>query len=623
MKNFSIFLGILCALAFAGPTISLQGYFKPVSPQTPLNSIEVSLFYDTSSTAVWIDRFESIPLKSGVFHLELGSNKSLDGVDFSKDMWFQLTINDVVGSFKKITTVPTSLSSRALKGHLHKESTIDDSLLVRSLNGIQDDISLVAGEGLVLEQNANEISLSLNTDSILTGTQGPQGEKGEPGEQGPPGEEGPKGDTGKGLQIDGECDAAARAENTFPVNYTCFDETTQEIFVKVSATDFLNLGRLSINSDATSNWDRAYEHALDSTIHFTNVFTKRAAERTADSTQSGLLSQQDWNTFFETFVETERLKDSVANLSQLYQNHHLNIVSLSDELTKYTLKVDTLEQLDLSVDDDNLVSQKSVHISNSTLTLQNETEANGITNVISLLGKGPSKADISLDTNGNMYIGPRYGELSSEHGKLTFRYGFGATGAVLDGDGNFGIANLTPEEKLHVGGNARVDGDLEISGNLIYNGVVEKVISQRATPSFLDANMRIVFNDSTETITTNIPISTWTLDSLEALAGTEYSWTGYTPYFASDISCNAEYGTDSYGEEPLIGFGQGLYTMTIHPFFSQGYNIVIEFRDTIARSEVLVVIHANRSGGNVNWSLYSMKGIVNYTERFYCSPSVK
>ena len=107
---------------------------------------------------------------------------------------------------------------------------------IQGVKGDQGDTGPQGIQGLAGEQGPQG-------EQGLPGIQGPQGLQGATGPQGPQGPQGERGSEGRGVQIEGDCEAAFRTPSA-PVDawYTCLDPTTKELFIINDSQQWISLG---------------------------------------------------------------------------------------------------------------------------------------------------------------------------------------------------------------------------------------------------------------------------------------------------------------------------------------------------------------------------------------------
>ena len=194
----------------------------------------------------------------------------------------------------------------SVHGVIKAGSVVEPGVLVSSVNGVKDAVVIEGKNGIEVTTEDQKIIVSLGDSISVTGVEGPQGPQGEQGVEGPQGpqgvagpqgpqgiqgvkgdqgdtgpqgiqglagEQGPQGEqglpgiqgerglqgaqgiqgpqgptgeqgpTGRGLEIEGECDAAFRTPSA-PVDawFTCLDQATNEAFIINESQEWISLG---------------------------------------------------------------------------------------------------------------------------------------------------------------------------------------------------------------------------------------------------------------------------------------------------------------------------------------------------------------------------------------------
>ena len=227
-KHFHVIVLFLVSICFS-QQINFQGIY--LSQNNPL-SINVKVMLLTSpdeDDPIWEDRFNEVPIKNNIYQVILGSDVTLEGINFSQDLWIVTEINGVLSSPQYLTSVPKSIVSQNVSGRVLQGAVIDSGVAVTSLNGKKNDVQLVSGTGIQIDNTSDNISISLNGE---VAQQGPQGEKGDPG---------------KGLEIEGECNANYRGSQTASHGdwFTCYDPETKELFILNPSKQWINLGQVA------------------------------------------------------------------------------------------------------------------------------------------------------------------------------------------------------------------------------------------------------------------------------------------------------------------------------------------------------------------------------------------
>ena len=170
-------------------TISLQGVYQSSSPGVTNVSVVIDFFDDEQATKpIWSEIHSSVVASNGVFSVEIGRNVSINTIDFSQPLWYQISINGIKGKVNSLSTVPKSIYSNKadqVVGTIKAGTIIEPEIAVTSINGIQDSVSIKGSNGVVITNSKQEITISID-ENINIGS-GEKGDKGDKGDQGEPG----------------------------------------------------------------------------------------------------------------------------------------------------------------------------------------------------------------------------------------------------------------------------------------------------------------------------------------------------------------------------------------------------------------------------------------------------
>lgn len=144
-------------LSFQGVLIQPDGTVYPDGRY----AISVKLFPALlGGTPVYSDVI-STTIVGGVFNLIIGEQEPLDDVDFTQQLWVEVglpgTAQTAFEPRTKLTTAPyAAVAQQAIvAGGL----TPDATGVVRSLNGAQGEVNIVAAGGLVIRQDGNDVTI--------------------------------------------------------------------------------------------------------------------------------------------------------------------------------------------------------------------------------------------------------------------------------------------------------------------------------------------------------------------------------------------------------------------------------------------------------------------------------
>ena len=136
-------------------------------------AVSVKLFPSAvGGTAVFEDVI-STTIVGGVFNLIIGEQEPLDNVDFTQQLWIEIglpgTTQTAFEPRTRLTTAPYAAVARqsVVAGGLTPNATG----AVRSLNGAQGDVNIVAAGGLVITQDGSDVTIDATAvKSIATVT---------------------------------------------------------------------------------------------------------------------------------------------------------------------------------------------------------------------------------------------------------------------------------------------------------------------------------------------------------------------------------------------------------------------------------------------------------------------
>lgn len=146
-------------------TINYQGLLKDTSGVIVPNgnySITFKL-YDSESggTELWSET-KLVHVIDGIVNTRLGNLTSIPASIFAGMTWLGITIETGIELTPRIalSSVPYSFMSINLPDSSITETKIANAQVVKSLNGIRDDVSLVAGTNITLTPSGNNITIS-------------------------------------------------------------------------------------------------------------------------------------------------------------------------------------------------------------------------------------------------------------------------------------------------------------------------------------------------------------------------------------------------------------------------------------------------------------------------------
>ena len=98
----------------------------------------------TSNSPIWQET-QSLDISDGIINVNLGSVNSLD-ISFDKQYWVSVEVNG--------EELPRELLSGSPYSYIAKK--LEDGAAVKSLNGMKDNVNIIAGEGIVIIANKAE-----------------------------------------------------------------------------------------------------------------------------------------------------------------------------------------------------------------------------------------------------------------------------------------------------------------------------------------------------------------------------------------------------------------------------------------------------------------------------------
>jgi len=221
------------AFAQAPRTLTYQGKLTDASGNTIEGSTELNFkIYDTSSgdNLLW-EESQQVEVEDGLVNVILGMVKPLE-LAFGQPLWLGISVGggSELEPRTELTSAAASFYAHAIADGSVTDSKIGDGTVVRSLNGVQDDVMLMAGNNVTIDKQGDDLVISAtgtggadgldcwdlngngsgdanedtNGDGSFDtadcqgpkGDDGPKGDKGDQGEKGDDGQKGNKGDPG-------------------------------------------------------------------------------------------------------------------------------------------------------------------------------------------------------------------------------------------------------------------------------------------------------------------------------------------------------------------------------------------------------------------------------------------
>ncbi len=180
MKSLSL-ISILLTLCFfqigsanIPRTISYQGQISDAAGQ-PVADGEYTFFFalypqPTGGAAAWSET-QQLLVEDGLFHALLGSSASLD-IAFQTPYWLGISLNDAPELLPRIalsasayslyseTIADSAVSNGKIRSYSITSNKIAAAQLVKSINGMTDDIDLQAGENVNINADGNKLIIS-------------------------------------------------------------------------------------------------------------------------------------------------------------------------------------------------------------------------------------------------------------------------------------------------------------------------------------------------------------------------------------------------------------------------------------------------------------------------------
>ena len=154
----------------AGLTLPLNG--RIANTEIGLNA-EIQLHVSLNDAAeggkvIWSET-HTTTLNNGWFNVELGSNVELpSAAKFTENLWVSLAVNSEPEILNRIplSIAAKSIMAHSVNGRIIKGTSIDNDVLVKSFNGLKDDVIFEGDSSFVLNAESNTIKLSLSSNAI-------------------------------------------------------------------------------------------------------------------------------------------------------------------------------------------------------------------------------------------------------------------------------------------------------------------------------------------------------------------------------------------------------------------------------------------------------------------------
>uniref|UniRef100_A0A7V2ZMJ2 Uncharacterized protein n=1 Tax=Ignavibacterium album TaxID=591197 RepID=A0A7V2ZMJ2_9BACT len=183
MKRITIFFALLVVAMISGKiiaqgipqTINFQGVLKDASGNIVSNgdyNITFKIYNaESGGTALWTET-KLVNVVNGVFSTQLGSITPIT-LPFDVAYWLGVTVgsNPEMTPRTAFTSVPYSRISLTVPDNSLTANKISNGQVVKSLNGLKDNINLVAGSNVTITPSGNDLTISAASGAGGTVTQ--------------------------------------------------------------------------------------------------------------------------------------------------------------------------------------------------------------------------------------------------------------------------------------------------------------------------------------------------------------------------------------------------------------------------------------------------------------------
>ncbi len=158
--------------------ISYQGVLTDANG-LPLNgSFDITVnIYDQAvgATPLWGETHTGVSVSKGIFNVMLGKVNSFpESLDFSAPYWLGVAVNGggELAPRLEFASVGTAFMSKSVADGSITDAKIAGGQVVKSINGVTDNVTVSAGENIIVSNSANEISISAPNTIIACGWSG-------------------------------------------------------------------------------------------------------------------------------------------------------------------------------------------------------------------------------------------------------------------------------------------------------------------------------------------------------------------------------------------------------------------------------------------------------------------
>lgn len=183
MKRITIFFALLVVAMISGKiiaqgipqTINFQGVLKDASgnivPNGDYNLTFKIYNAESGGTALWTET-KLVNIVNGIFSTQLGSITPIT-LPFDVAYWLGVTVgsNPEMTPRTAFTSVPYSRISLTVPDNSLTANKISNGQVVKSLNGLKDNINLVAGSNVTITPSGNDLTISAASGAGGTVTQ--------------------------------------------------------------------------------------------------------------------------------------------------------------------------------------------------------------------------------------------------------------------------------------------------------------------------------------------------------------------------------------------------------------------------------------------------------------------
>lgn len=160
---------VFTAWAQIPPTISFQGVLDSNTTMGTVHGNHNFTFNiynnSTGGSSLWTETQNNVPLSpKGTFNVILGSVSPLSGLAFDVQYYLGISIdNQTFTSRTPLTSSAYSLNSRTVADNSITSSKIASSQVVKSINNLEDNVTISAGSNINITPSGNSLTISCPT----------------------------------------------------------------------------------------------------------------------------------------------------------------------------------------------------------------------------------------------------------------------------------------------------------------------------------------------------------------------------------------------------------------------------------------------------------------------------